>query len=290
MKALTATSPSRTDELAGRLILDCSDAARVQFVLARAIAYGWLAAGEEWLIELVGAGAASIAGVYDLLRLLVAFDALYGGCSAPAVCTVRGDDGASSVTWRLDGGGKWRRVSGREANGESIRIAVERRASPYHRIESNGRPDFIIRRAFLPVDFSAEQQTGFGRRRIAARTYEEARPVLTTFLRFIFRKCNFRPMQGQAVFNALRQNDSVVLLPTGAGKSLIYQLAGLLMPGVTLVVDPLISLIEDQIEGPAQIWNRSSSTHREQPFDAGRPTASAAQRGTGRVLLYSALS
>lgn len=247
-RALTATSPSRTDKLAGNLILDCSDAARVQFALARAIGYGWLTAGKEWLIVLTGAGTVSIAGVYDLLRLLVGIDTLYGGCSVPTICTVRGIDGVS-VTWRLDDEGKWRKVSDGEANGDPIRIAIERHASPYHRIESDGRPDFIIRRAFLPVDFSTEQQSGFGRRLIKPRTYEEARPVFTTFLRFIFRKRNFRPMQGQAIFNTLRQNDSVVLLPTGAGKSLIYQLAGLLMPGVTLVVDPLISLIEDQVEG-----------------------------------------
>ena len=247
-RALTGTSPSKTDKLAGNLILDCSDAARVQFALARAIGYGWLTAGREWQIELAGAGTVSSAGVYDLLRLLVGFDTLYGGCSVPTVCTVRSVDGGS-VTWRLDDGGKWRNVSDGEANGESIRIAIERHASPYHRIESEGRPHFIIRRAFLPVDFSTEQQSDFGRRLIKPRTYEDARPVLTTFLRFIFRKRNFRPMQGQAIFNTLRRNDSVVLLPTGAGKSLIYQLAGLLMPGVTLVVDPLISLIEDQVEG-----------------------------------------
>ena len=248
VRALTATSPSRTDKLAGNLLLDCSDAARVQFALARAIGYGWLTAGGDWLIELVGAGAVSIAGVYDLLRLLVGFDTLYGGCSVPTVCTVRSVDGVSA-TWRLGDDGDWRKASDNVTDGESIRIAVERHASPYHRMESNGRPDFIIRRVFLPVDFSAEQQSRFGRHPIAPRTYEEARPVLTTFLRFIFRKRNFRPMQGQAIFNALRQNDSVVLLPTGAGKSLVYQLAGLLMPGVTIVVDPLISLIEDQVEG-----------------------------------------
>ena len=248
LRALTATTPSKTDAQIGNLILDCSDAAKVQFAIARAIGFGWLTAGEEWLIELVGAGTVSIAGVYDLLRLLVGFDTLYGGYSVPTACTVRGDDG-TSMTWRVDGEGNWGKATDREANGESIRIAIERHASPYHRIEDNRRSDFIIRRAFLPVDFSAEQQSDFRRRTIAPRTYQEARPVLTTFLRFIFRKRNFRPMQGEAIFNTLRQNDSVVLLPTGAGKSLIYQLAGLLMPGVTLVVDPLISLIEDQVEG-----------------------------------------
>ena len=247
-RTLTATKPSKMDDRIGKLVLDCSDAAKVQFVFARAIGYGWLTAGEEWQISLVGAGTVAIAGVHDLLRLLVGFDTLYGACSVPTVCTVRSDDGIS-VTWRLDGDGEWRKVTDTEANGESICIAVEHKTSPYHRVADDRRPDFIIRRAFLPVDFAAEQRSDFGRQPIAPRTYEDARPVLTTFLRYIFRKRNFRPMQGQAIFNTLRQNDSIVLLPTGAGKSLIYQLAGLLMPGVTLVVDPLISLIEDQVEG-----------------------------------------
>ena len=42
------------------------------------------------------------------------------------------------------------------------------------------------------------------------------------------------------------------VLPTGAGKSLIYQLAGLLIPGCTLVIHPIVALIDDQIDGLAR--------------------------------------
>ena len=51
------------------------------------------------------------------------------------------------------------------------------------------------------------------------------------------------------MYNTLRHDDTVVLLPTGAGKSIVYQLAGLLMPGITIVVDPIVALIEDQVLG-----------------------------------------
>ena len=51
------------------------------------------------------------------------------------------------------------------------------------------------------------------------------------------------------MYNTLRHSDTVVLLPTGAGKSIVYQLAGLLMPGITVVVDPIVALIEDQVQG-----------------------------------------
>ncbi|MDY5954774.1 MAG: helicase-related protein, partial [Kiritimatiellia bacterium] len=72
---------------------------------------------------------------------------------------------------------------------------------------------------------------------------------LRYFLRSIFRKEEFRPGQ-LPILNRALQNKSVIgLLPTGGGKSLTYQLAGLLQPGVVMVVDPLKSLMKDQRDG-----------------------------------------
>jgi RecQ family ATP-dependent DNA helicase len=58
----------------------------------------------------------------------------------------------------------------------------------------------------------------------------------------------FREGQFEAVERALRGLDTLVLLPTGSGKSIAFQLAAFLRPGVGIVVDPILSLIEDQLE------------------------------------------
>jgi ATP-dependent DNA helicase RecQ len=60
------------------------------------------------------------------------------------------------------------------------------------------------------------------------------------------------PGQEEAILSVLEGHDTLVLLPTGAGKSAIYQLAGARIPGPTLVVSPLIALQRDQIEGVAE--------------------------------------
>ncbi|HAH07387.1 MAG TPA: hypothetical protein DCM05_12855 [Elusimicrobia bacterium] len=75
---------------------------------------------------------------------------------------------------------------------------------------------------------------------------------LEFFLRLLFGKAGFRPGQREALARLLEGRDAFVVLPTGAGKSLVYQLAGLLLPGVCLVVEPTLSLIDDQREGLAR--------------------------------------
>src|SRR5690554_1835037 len=59
---------------------------------------------------------------------------------------------------------------------------------------------------------------------------------------------SFRPGQKEAVLSVLNKRNSLVMLPTGTGKSLCYQLPSYLLQGKTLIISPLLSLMEDQVE------------------------------------------
>lgn len=72
---------------------------------------------------------------------------------------------------------------------------------------------------------------------------------LKYFLNLIFRKEDFRPGQLPILNRALQLKSVIGLLPTGGGKSLTYQLAAMLQPSVTLVVDPLKGLMKNQYDG-----------------------------------------
>lgn len=72
---------------------------------------------------------------------------------------------------------------------------------------------------------------------------DDARNVL----RDVFGYDAFRPGQESAVAAILEGRDVLAVMPTGAGKSLCYQIPGLVLPGITLVVSPLISLMRDQV-------------------------------------------
>ena len=92
-----------------------------------------------------------------------------------------------------------------------------------------------------------------------APTLEQANEALHS----AFGYQRFRPGQEQAVRAVLEGRDTLVILPTGGGKSLCYQVPALLLPGLTVVVSPLISLMKDQVDAlTARGLPAASSTAR----------------------------
>jgi ATP-dependent DNA helicase RecQ len=98
----------------------------------------------------------------------------------------------------------------------------------------------------------------------------------------------FRPGQAEAIAAVLRGESVLTVMPTGAGKSLCYQLASLLLPGTTLVISPLIALMKDQLDGlPSSVARQATTLNST--LDGGELAARLARAAAGGYkMLYAA--
>jgi ATP-dependent DNA helicase RecQ len=121
---------------------------------------------------------------------------------------------------------------------------------------------------------------------VRLETGEEQR--LHAALHQYFEHATFRPGQAETIAAVLRGESVLAVMPTGAGKSLCYQLAALLLPGTTLVISPLIALMKDQLDGlPASVMDQA--TELNHTLDSSDLEARLEQAAAGGYrLVYAA--
>jgi ATP-dependent DNA helicase RecQ len=118
----------------------------------------------------------------------------------------------------------------------------------------------------------------------SAEARAATRILLTRTLRQRFGLEAFRPGQEEAMHAILAGRDTMVLMPTGSGKSLIYQLPALLLPGLTVVVSPLIALMKDQTDKLGELGVAAKTIHSSQTRGEEKDAARALADGDARIL------
>ncbi len=98
---------------------------------------------------------------------------------------------------------------------------------------------------------------------------------------------SFRPGQEEIIDNTLSGHDSVVLMPTGGGKSLCYQIPALLMPGCAIVVSPLIALMIDQVQALQANGIPAAAIHSNQDEHTNQDLIGHAIQGKMKILYIS---
>ena len=98
---------------------------------------------------------------------------------------------------------------------------------------------------------------------------------------------DFRPPQGEIIQCLLEKRDALIVMPTGGGKSICFQLPALLQTGLTLVVSPLVALMENQVQELRQLRLPAALLHSELPAWERKKTLQALERQQLRLLYLS---
>lgn len=98
-------------------------------------------------------------------------------------------------------------------------------------------------------------------------------------LKRVFGYDSFRGEQQAIVEHLVAGHDALVLMPTGAGKSLCYQVPALIRPGTAIVVSPLIALMQDQVDALRELGARAAFLNSSQEWETIREVENAFARG-----------
>lgn len=221
---------------------------RTVLALTEAVLYR-LVEGNLWVVEVDDPLDIAVQLIGPYLDLLAATDLIWQAEVMPE--RIEWVSGSGRLAYERRGS-QYVEAEPSEAD-PTLRVLLESHLSP---IEDLGLPDHevpevIVRSARLPVkvqDPIVDVQS-----RISSQAEsEQLVDSMTVLLQSVFALESFREGQLDALVEVMQGRSCAVLLPTGAGKSLIYQMAGLCLPGRTIVVDPIIALMEDQVRGLAQ--------------------------------------
>ena len=110
------------------------------------------------------------------------------------------------------------------------------------------------------------------------------RQVLLQALQHYFGYNEFRPNQEQIIEAVVNGNDVLAIMPTGGGKSICFQLPALLLPGVTIVISPLIALMKDQVDNLHANGIRAAFLNSTQSPDEQQQILSLVKKGEIKLL------
>lgn len=214
---------------------------RLVTAMLEGVQRGFLA-GNTWCIRVTDPTGLATVGVRSNLDLMAAIDDLWGSGNAPEIIQFVKE--REVETWQRSDTG-YQSVAHADLDVD-LTAYLDLGRGPLAQMPDAVEPTVLIRDAPLLLQIVEPPAPGL------IRTAPNGDPgdwdaPLRTILRAVFCLEDFRDGQLPAIREGLAGRDCVVLLPTGAGKSLIYQMVGLLLPGRTLIVDPLVSLMEDQV-------------------------------------------
>lgn len=227
---------------------------RLMLAVCEAINAGFLS-GERWVIDVSDPTGLSPKLIGPYLETLAAAGEIWGADKlAPRVAIFR--RGGAEFVYRRQGDSEFSYVleeTTLASEPAAVRLLLGSHWSPFERLpdlNEHEPPTVVVRSTGVPA---LPRDPVLPREGTRPAGGDPARlcPALEAVMKAVFAKDSFRAGQFEAVATVLAGQDCAVLLPTGAGKSMIYQLAGLILPGRLLVVDPITSLIDDQIGGLA---------------------------------------
>ena len=110
---------------------------------------------------------------------------------------------------------------------------------------------------------------------------------LESLLKQYFGYTSFRPGQHEVIQTLLEGRDCLAIMPTGAGKSICFQLPALMMPGVTLVISPLISLMKDQVDSLVNQEIPATYINSQCTFEEAKARFAAIRAGQVKLVYIS---